>query len=47
MILTSGFNDALVSIKGDERNRQFSEVQLDHSSDYILIVILGEVNLFP
>ncbi len=46
VFLTGGFNDALVGIEGDEWNRQFSEVELDHSSYYILIFILGEIDLF-
>ncbi len=46
VFLTGGFNDALVGIEGDEWDRQFSEVELDHSSYYILIFILGEIDLF-
>ena len=42
--LTCGFDDVLVSIECDEWDGQLSEVELDGSSDDVLILVLGEIN---
>ena len=42
--LTGCLHEVFVSIEGDERNWQLSEIELEGAGDYVDVCVAGEVN---